>query len=62
MKNRIEAGEKMPPVILAAVKLNAKTVIIEGHSRCVAYCVSDFEGDIEAIIGLSDDMEDWAYF
>jgi hypothetical protein len=55
----------MPPIILVSDSIEGKKVLIEGHSRSTAYTLL---GDlcpvrnIPAIIGLSPDMPQWAYF
>jgi len=55
---------KLPPVILVSTSLeHDKKVLIEGHSRSVAY--SSFKNlayEIPAIIGVSGNMTSWPYF
>ncbi len=63
IRKKIEEGEKLPPIILASDSLEGKMVLIEGHSRSVTYCsFESLDFDIPAIIGVSDDMNDWEYF
>ena len=63
IRKKIEAKEQLPPIIIVAAKQEGKKILVEGHSRGVAYC--SFESlnyDIPAIMGISNDMNDWAYF
>lgn len=62
---KILANQELPPIILVAQDLNGKFVLIEGHSRSVAYCSVDKKYSykaIPAIIGISKSMDDWDYF
>jgi hypothetical protein len=57
----IEDGRKLEPVIAVAEKLNSKTVLVEGHSRAVAYCLAGLE-KTENILGISKHITKWEYF
>jgi hypothetical protein len=64
IREKIEQQVKLPPVILVSTSLeHDKRVLIEGHSRSVAY--SSFKHlpyDVAAIIGVSGNMANWPYF
>lgn len=63
VRKKIKEHEVLPPIILVGTDIDSRMVLIEGHSRSVAY--STFEqlhNDIPAIVGLSDRMTNWAYF
>ena len=63
IRKKIEVGEQLPPIILVAVEREGKKVLLEGHSRSVAYSTFEqLDFDIPAIIGISNNMNDWAYF
>lgn len=63
IRKKIEAKEQLPPIILASRSQKGKNILVEGHSRGVAYCsFESLDFDIPAIIGISNDMNDWAYF
>jgi len=64
IREKIEQQVKLPPVILASTSLKLdKKVLIEGHSRSVAYAsFQNLPYDIPAIIGVSRNMANWAYF
>ncbi len=62
IKTRIESGEELPPIILVAKTLHSKRVLVEGHSRSVAYCASKNNSKIYAILGLSEVIDQWEYF
>jgi hypothetical protein len=63
IREKIKQANKLPPVILVGASLEGKKVLIEGHSRSVAYSSFEFlNHDIPAIVGISENMSDWAYF
>ena len=62
IKKRIESGEELPPIIVVTKGLNSKRVLVEGHSRSVAYCIAKNTSKINAIVGLSEEMDQWKYF
>ena len=63
IRTKIESGQELPPIIAVCVSLDTKKVLIEGHSRSIAYCSSsDQSHNIPVIIGVSHNMTKWAYF
>jgi hypothetical protein len=64
IREKIEQQVKLPPVILVSTSLeHDKKVLIEGHSRSVAYAsFKNLTYEIPAIIGVSDNMTSWPYF
>lgn len=65
MKQRIVEKVPMPPIILVGETFEGKKVLIEGHSRSIAYCSVDKPSNSEyipAIIGLSPHILHWAYY
>jgi hypothetical protein len=63
IREKIENHSQLPPVILVCINPDGKKVLIEGHSRSVAYASFErLDFDIPAIIGISERMGDWAYF
>ena len=53
---------EQPPIIMVAEDFAGKKVLIEGHSRSVAYCISRDIKAIPAIIGISNSMSKWEFF
>lgn len=65
MKQKINQKIPMPPIILVSNSFKGKKVLIEGHSRSIAYCsvdTLDNSESIPAIIGLSEQMPHWDYY
>lgn len=63
IRKEIEERKQLPPIILVATALKDNKVLLEGHSRSVAYATfQQLDFDIPAIIGISENMADWAYF
>lgn len=60
--NKIKSHDVIPPLIMVSIDMEDKKVLIEGHSRSVAYCVCDFQDDVPVIIGISPDIHKWAYY
>ena len=58
----LKANSSVPPIILVSTNLAGKKVLIEGHSRSVAYSLANLERNISAIIGLSSEMSSWEYY
>ncbi|HEY4963362.1 MAG TPA: hypothetical protein VIH90_01565 [Candidatus Saccharimonadales bacterium] len=62
---KIEAGVALPPIILVGQNIEGKKVLVEGHSRSIAYCYvgkQTTSKELPAIIGLSPHMTEWAYY
>ena len=64
IREKIEQQVVLPPVILVSTGLeHDKKVLIEGHSRSVAYSTfKNLRYEIPAIIGVSDNIANWPYF
>lgn len=64
IRDKIERQQSLPPIILVGKSLvGGKRVLIEGHSRSVAYSsFEQLEFDIPAIIGISEEITSWDYF
>lgn len=65
MVMRIKQQQPLPPPILAAKDFKSKKVLIEGHSRSVAYCLVDKDylpDGIPVILGASPDISQWIYY
>lgn len=58
----INQGNNLPPVIIVSNKPDGKRVLIEGHSRSVAYCVAGKPKNISVIFGTSPGMDSWEYY
>lgn len=61
----VKQQQPLPLPILAAEDFTSKKVLIEGHSRSIAYCVVDEDylpGRIPVTIGISPHMSEWAYY
>ena len=53
----------IPPIILVGTSFESKRVLIEGHSRSVAYaCLNTLDQSVPAIMGISKHMDQWEYF
>lgn len=59
---KIEHHVILPLLIMVSTGMEDKKVLIEGHSRSVAYCVCGFKDSINIIIGISSDMQNWDYY
>jgi hypothetical protein len=58
-------GHDLPPITLVSDKLDGVKVLIEGHSRSIAYCLVDKKyvtDGIPAILGVSSNIADWRYY
>lgn len=62
IRTHIESVEVLPPIIVVAQELDSKKVLVEGHSRSVAYCIAKSSSKINVILGLSEEMDQWDYF
>ena len=62
IRKQIDDGIMQPPIIMVAQDLKSKRVLIEGHSRSVAYCTARELKNIPAILGVSRSMVAWEYF
>lgn len=63
IREKITYKKPLPPIILVSTSLKGKKVLIEGHSRSVAYSsFKHLDFDVPAIIGLSENMSEWSYF
>lgn len=67
--NQIEAkivqGHTLPPIILVSSNFYTTKVLVEGHSRSIAYCLVDkkyIANGIPTILGVSQKIMDWIYF
>ena len=61
----IEAQKLLPPIILVGENFKGKKVLVEGHSRSIAYVYVDksqLPEYIPVIIGLSTKISEWQYF
>lgn len=58
---KIEIGENIPPIILVSKNNNSRKVLVEGHSRSIAYALSN-QNKVKAILGLSNNITNWEYF
>lgn len=63
IRNKIENKNRLPPIILVTTGSDRKKVLIEGHSRSIAYATfQQLDFDIPAIIGIAENMNKWNYF
>lgn len=63
IRKKIQDGNTLPPIILVAQTRFGKKVVLEGHSRSIAYCTfQNTELTVPVIIGISDHMDEWPYF
>lgn len=65
MIEKIDQCQPLPPIILVAKNLESQKVLIEGHSRSIAYCSAQekyLHNGISAILGISATMSEWEYF
>ncbi len=64
ISGKIKQQQTLPPIILVSESMNAKKVLLEGHSRSIAYYFVDkaYVGDIPTIVGLSPNITQWAYY
>lgn len=61
IQKKIEAGENILPIILVAKDKASRRVLVEGHSRSIAYALSN-QQKIKAILGLSSKISSWEYY
>ncbi len=57
----LKKGVKFPEPILIAKNLSADLVVVEGHLRLTVYLLDTkyTPGEIEAILGFSENFQDW---
>lgn len=61
IRKKIEADEYIPPIILVSKNNSSRKVLVEGHSRSIAYSLSN-QSKVKAILGLSSNITNWKYF
>lgn len=65
IKESVVQGQILPPIILVSSSLDAEKVLVEGHSRSIAYCLVEHKyvsKGIPAILGISPSITRWRYY
>jgi hypothetical protein len=57
--DRVRQGEKFPELILVQA-LDGRLILLEGHTRATAYVVAPVREPIEALVGTSPHISQWA--
>jgi len=60
--DRLNQGEKFPPLIAVQCTGAAEMVLIEGHHRATAHALTNLPDQIAVIIGTSPHMAGWVFF
>jgi hypothetical protein len=58
--DRVRRGEKFPELILVQA-LDGGLILLEGHTRATAYMLAPLRGPIEALVGMSTGIGQWAF-
>lgn len=63
ISTRITTGPPLTPIIILSTSLKDDKVLLEGHSRSLAYCLqTGLQNGIDVILGISSQMRDWEYY
>src|SRR5262245_2755847 len=58
--DRVQRGERFPELILVQTR-DARLIILEGHTRATAYVLAPVHEPIEALVGTSPRISQWAF-
>jgi hypothetical protein len=58
--DRVRRGEKFPELILVQT-LDGQLILLEGHTRATAYLIAPIRGPIDAFVGSSLQIGQWAF-
>lgn len=61
----INSGHELLPVILVSKDTQSEKVIVEGHTRCLAYAAAspqNLSNGVEVILGTSKSIAAWKYY
>jgi hypothetical protein len=58
--DRVRRGEKFPELILVQA-LDGGLILLEGHTRATAYVMAPVREPIEALVGTSSHISQWAF-
>jgi hypothetical protein len=58
--NRVRQGEKFPELILVQTG-DGGLIVLEGHTRATAYVAAPVREPIEALVGTSPRISQWAF-